>query len=111
MSHSYLGHDLALGVPGLYWINLFSDGLAGWLHLNTIPKELAHLKRLPSGGWLLKFCESPEHCRDNDVLQKQRAVIGWLGAEKFFDIRCPDRKLNTPDWDHIPFPPLTALTC
>jgi len=99
MSHSYLGHDLALGVPGLYWINWFSDGLAEWLRLSTIPKELAVLKRLACGGFLLKFCGSPEHCRDIEVLQKQRAAIEWLGAEKFFDIRFPERKLETPDWD------------
>ena len=103
MSYSYLGHDLALGVPGLYWTNLFSDDLAGWLGLSTIPKELAALKRLACGGWLLKFCESPDHCRDIDVLQKQRAAIEWLGAEKFFDIRFPDRKLDTPAWYRTPF--------
>jgi hypothetical protein len=103
MSCSYLGHDLALGVPGLYWTNLFGDDLAGWLGLSTIPKELAALKRLACGGWLLKFCESPDQCRDIDVLQKQRAAIEWLGAEKFFDIRFPDRKLDTPAWYHSPF--------
>ena len=103
MSHSYQGHDLAFGLPGLYWINLFSDDLAGWLGLSSIPKRLAALKRLACGGWSLKFCESSDHCRDVDVLLKQRAAIEWLGAEKFFDIRLPDRKLNTPDWDHPPF--------
>lgn len=103
MSHSYQGFDLALGVPGLYWINLFSDDLAGWLGLNTIPKELATLKHLVGGGWLLKFCESPAQCRDIDVLQKQRAAIEWLGAERFFDIRFPDRKLEAPDWNSATF--------
>ncbi|MGA2595537.1 MAG: hypothetical protein ABSH09_00865 [Bryobacteraceae bacterium] len=103
MCHSYEGDDLALGIPGLYWINWFSDYLAGWLGLSTIPKELAALERLACGGWLLKFCESPDHCRDFDILQKQRAAIEWLGLEKFFDIRFPDRKLETPDWDHTPF--------
>jgi hypothetical protein len=101
MSHSYQGFDLASGVPGLYWVNLFSDELAGWLGLSGFPKELAVSKRLPGGGVLLKFCESPDHCRDVDVLQKQRAAIEWLGAERFFDIRSPDRKLDTPDWDHM----------
>jgi hypothetical protein len=100
-SCSYQGFDLASGVPGLYWVNLFSDELAGWLGLSGFPKELAVSKRLPGGGVLLKFCESPDHCRDVDVLQKQRAAIEWLGAQRFFDIRFPDRKLETPDWDHI----------
>lgn len=99
MSQSYQGFDLALGVPGLYWINLFSDDLAGWLGLSTIPKELAFLRRLAGGGWLLKFCESPDQCRDIDVLQKQRSTIEWLGAERFFDIRFPERKLEAPNWN------------
>ena len=102
MSHSYQGHDLAMGVPGLYWVNLFSDDLAEWLGLSTIPKELGALTPLACGGWLLKFCEFPEQCRDADVLQKQRAAIEWLGAEKFFDIRFPDRKLKAPDWKNMP---------
>lgn len=103
MSHSYLGFDLALGVPGLYWVNLLSDDLAEWLGLNTVPQELASLRRMAGGGWLLKFCESPDRCRDIDVLQKQRAAIEWLGAEKFFDIRFPDRKLDAPDWNRASF--------
>jgi hypothetical protein len=101
--YSYQGFDLATGIPGLYWINLFSDNLAGWLGLSTIPKELASLRRLPCGGWLLKFCESPDQCRDIDVLQKQRTAIEWLGAERFFDIRFPDRKLEAPDWSSTSF--------
>ncbi len=100
-SYSYQGLNLADGVPGLYWVNLFSDKLAGWLGLSEFPKELAVSKRLPGGGVSLKFCDSPEHCRDIDILQKQRAAIEWLGAQRFFDIRFPDRKLDTPDWDHI----------
>lgn len=102
MSYSYQG-NLASGIPGLYWINLFSAELAGWLGLEEISKELATLKRLAGGIWLLKFCESPEHCRDIDVLQKQRVTIEWLGPEKFFDIRFPNRKLVTPDWNQLTF--------
>jgi hypothetical protein len=101
-SQSYQGRDLASGIPGLYWINFFSDAYAEWLGLSGFPKELAASKRLPGGGVSLKFCQSPEHCRDVDVLQKQRAAIEWLGPHRFFDIRFPDRKLETPDWNHIP---------
>jgi hypothetical protein len=72
-SLSYQGSDLGSGVPGLYWINLFSDELAAWLGLDGFPKELAASKRLAGGGLSLKFCDSPDRCRDIDVLQKQRA--------------------------------------
>ncbi len=98
MSYSYQGFDLGACVPGLYWINFFSDELAGWLGLPEFPRELAVSKRLHGGGVSLKFCESPDHCRDIDILQKQRAAIDWLGPEKFFDIRFPDRRLVTLDW-------------
>jgi len=102
MSYSYHGSDPESGIPGLYWVNFFSDYLAEWIGLATVPKEIATLKRLASGGWLLKFCESPDNCRDIDVLQKQRSAIEWLGSDKFFDIRFPDRKLSTPDWNSMP---------
>ena len=101
-SYSYAGMDLATGVPGLYWINLFSDQYAEWLGLGYLPRELAELKELAGGGVSLKFCESPEDCRSIEVLQKQRAAIDWLGTEKFFDIRFPDRKATIPDWNHLP---------
>ncbi len=98
MSYSYKESNLASGIPGLYWINLLSHSLAEWVGLSSIPKEVAASKRLAGGGVSLKFCESPDRCRDIDVLEKQRAALEWLGAEKFFDIRFPDRKLDTLDW-------------
>lgn len=101
-SYSYKGLDLALGVPGIYWENLFSNDLANWLGLSGISGELAQSRKIPGNGVLLKFGDSPEHCRDNDILQKQRATIDWLGPTKFFDIRFPDRALDTPDWDRMP---------
>jgi hypothetical protein len=101
-SYSYVGMDPATGIPGLYWINFFSAGYAEWLGLGQFRQELAPLRSLPEGGVSIKFCESPDHCRDLDVLQKQRAVVEWLGPEKFFDIRFPDREAVTPDWHHLP---------
>jgi hypothetical protein len=95
-SYSYQGFDLASGIPGLYWINFFSNAFAEWLGLSSFPKELAASKRLAGGGVSLKFCESLDRCRDIDVLQRQCAAIEWLGAEKFFDIRFPDRRVPHP---------------
>jgi hypothetical protein len=99
---SFKGLDPVTGVPGLYWINFFSDQYAEWLGLRELPRELAVVKRLAAGGVSLKFCESPDDCRSLDVLEKQRVAIEWLGPEKFFDIRFPDRKAVTPDWDRLP---------
>jgi len=97
---SYKGLDPATGVPGLYWINFFSDQYAEWLGLGELPREVAVLKKLAAGGVALKFCESPDDCRNLEVLQKQRAAIDWLGPQRFFDIRFPDRKLEAPNWDY-----------
>jgi hypothetical protein len=94
--------DLTIGVPGLYWINFFSSGYAEWLGIANLPKQLWKLKQLSQGGMSLRFCDFPDHCRSLEVLQRQRAAIKWLGAEKFFDIRFPDRKAVTPDWSLIP---------
>ena len=101
---SYKGLDPASGIPGLYWINLFSDQYAGWLGLNDLPGQLATQQKLAGGAVLLRFCESPNDCRSFDVLQKQRVAMEWLGPEKFFDVRLPERKAPTPDWDRIPIP-------
>lgn len=103
-SFSYKGMDLATGVPGLYWINFFSAGYAEWLGLGQLRTEVTPLKSLPGGGVSVKFCDGPEHCRDLEVLQRQRAVVEWLGPEKFFDIRFPDRKQEVPDWGTLPLP-------
>jgi hypothetical protein len=101
-SLSYKGMDPAIGVPGMYWINLFSDEYAKWLGLSELPKELAVLRSLAGGGVLLKFCESPDDCRNLETLGRQRVAIEWLGQEKFFDIGFPDRKATVPDWNHLP---------
>ena len=87
---SYQGLTLDSGVPGLYWINLFGEGLAKWLGIHGFPKELAASKELAGGGISLEFCESPGEC-DIEVIQRQRTAIEWLGSEKFFDIRFPSR--------------------
>jgi hypothetical protein len=97
-SFSYVGLDLSRGIPGLYWINLFSEELADWLGLSDLPKNLALMKRLAGGGVLLKFGESRDHCRSLEVLRKQRVAIEWLGPQRFFDLRFPDRKLDSPNW-------------
>jgi hypothetical protein len=101
-SHSYAGLDLTLGVPGLYWTNFFSDEFAGWLGLSDLPSNLGALEGLPGGGVSLKFGESPDDCRSFEVLRKQRVAIDWLGPQRFFDIRSPNRKLDSPNWDHAP---------
>ena len=100
-SFSYEGLDPATGVPGLYWINFFSDQYADWLGLSKLPNELAALKSLAGGGVSLRFCESLDDCRSLVVLQRQQAAIEWIGPQKFFDIRFPDRKLDAPSWEHM----------
>lgn len=103
-SYSYAGMDLETGVPGFYWINLFGAEYAGWLGLDHFPTELAALMHLSNGAVSLKFCDSPDQCRNLEVLEKQRIAIEWLGSEKFFDIHFPDRRAVTPEWDRLPLP-------
>jgi hypothetical protein len=100
-SYSYQGLKLEAGIPGLYWINFFSDAFANWLGLHDFPRELAVSNPLTSGGLSLKFCQSPEGCREIDILNKQKTAIDWLGPEKVFDIRFPARQLSALDWDQI----------
>ena len=103
-SYSYAGLDLSHGFPGLYWTNLFSEKLGSWLGLSDLPRNLGALKSLAGGGVLLKFGESPGECRSPEVLRKQRVAIDWLGPQKFFDIRSPNRRLDSPNWRAIGAP-------
>jgi hypothetical protein len=77
---------------------LFSDELADWLGLNDLPKNLGVLNSLAGGGVSLKFGESPDDCRSREVLRKQRVAIDWLGPQKFFDLRSPNRRLDSLNW-------------
>jgi hypothetical protein len=100
--YSYQGLNLECGVPGLYWINFFSDEFAERLGLWGLPEGLGRLKHVAGGGVSLKFCEAPDQCRDPETLQKQYAAIERLGTGKFFDIRFPDRQVETLDWGQAP---------
>lgn len=100
-SYSYQGLNPDIGIPGLYWINFFSDALADWLGLSTLSDRLAKLEKPPGGGVVLKFCKSPEACREFEVLQKQDVTIQWLGSGRFFDIRQKARKCETPNWAEV----------
>jgi hypothetical protein len=102
-SFSFKGMNLDIGLPGLYWINLFSSRFAKWLGVNEIHSSLAEVTQSPRDIVLLKFCQTPDLCRSYDVLKRQRAVVDWLGAEKFFDIQSPERKPTGLDWGGIPF--------
>lgn len=106
-SYSYQGMNLENGAPGLYWLNLFSKGFATWLGLDTFPGQLAESAILRGDLWSIAFSDTPGHCRELDILQKQHAAIEWLGSDRFFDICSPDRKLNSPDWNSIPPASLT----
>jgi len=99
---SYKGLTFDSGIPGLYWINFFSDELADWLDLANFPERLGTLKSLEGGGYSITFCEAPEDAVTGDVLRRQRVAMDWLGADKFFDIRLPDRTVNLPDWACVP---------
>jgi hypothetical protein len=101
---SYSGMTLEDGVPGLYWLNLFSRGFAHWLGVDMIPRELAESRPLDGNALLIMFGANPERCRDVDVLQRQRVAIEWLGPDRFFDIRIPSRSATLPDWECIPVP-------
>lgn len=102
--YSYQGMKLEKGLPGLYWLNLFGPGFASWLGVDTFPSQLAESTIERGDIWSFRFSATPERCRDIDILQRQRATIEWLGSDRFFDMRSPERELSSPEWDSIPTP-------
>lgn len=95
-------------MPGLYRFNLFSSGLASWLGLHGLPEQIAAPRFLPDGVVELVLGGSTEGGTAAAAPQAQQVAIQWLGAERFFDIQEPDRKLDHPDWDRVQSVPWIA---
>jgi hypothetical protein len=98
------GLDPAVGVPGLYWLNLFSARYAEWLELDRLPTGIADKGHLAGTSTVLRFGANPDTCRDPDVLGTQSRAIQFLGERRFFNIRRPSRELEAPDWAAFPVP-------
>jgi len=98
-SVGYEGLDPEHGMPGLYWITIFGPRLVSWLGAEALTSGPGLAEQLESGAILLQFGESPDDCRSSKVLDEQRRTIERLGEMKFFDIRFPNRKLESPNWD------------
>jgi hypothetical protein len=94
-SSRFVGTDPELGVPGLYWLNLFGPKYAAWLgpQLEKVPGVA---KPIEGGGISLIFATSPEEAEMEEVLMHEREAIALLGPEKFFDVRHPERKPASP---------------
>jgi hypothetical protein len=95
---SYQGFDLGKGLPGLYWLNFFSEELANWLRITELPSEIAHCDLLTNGRVCLRFCTSPDACREPDVLNRQKMAIQSMGVQRFFDINRLDDQLESYPW-------------
>lgn len=95
-------------MPGLYRFNLFSRGLANWLGLHRLPEDIGVARLLGDGAVELVLGGSTEKGTDAAASQAQQVAIQWLGADKFFDIQEPDRKLDYPDWDKVQSVPWIA---
>lgn len=97
-SMKYVGLDPDKGIPGLYWMNLFSSTLEQWLRLDESLPDVTDLKHLRNGARVLQFGDVPDDCESLEIVDQQKRMVERLGASKFFDIRHPDRPLEAPKW-------------
>jgi hypothetical protein len=96
VSREYVGLDPEIGVPGLYWLNMFGPRMAAWLGAGKLAVAEGTVERIAPDGVLLQFGESPDASRSPDVVARQQATIAILGEQKFFDINQPTRPLQSP---------------
>jgi hypothetical protein len=87
---SYEGLDPAHGVPGLYWITLFSRSFASWLGIRKSITSSGLISEIPA-GFMLRFSETPDSCQSEETLNVQKCLISELGERRFFDIHRPLR--------------------
>ena len=87
---SYEGLDPAHGVPGLYWITLFSRSFASWLGIRKSITGSGLISEIPA-GFMLRFSETPDSCQSEETLNVQKCLISELGERRFFDIHRPLR--------------------
>ena len=92
----YVGTDPAMGVPGIYWMNLFGPTYAAWLGKEKLERATGIHESLPEGSLFVQFGGVPETCSSPEIVRQQRDVIAALGEEKFFNIDDPERYIQTP---------------
>ena len=92
------GTDPFIGLPGLYWMNLFSHRYADWLGIDRVAPSIIIQLFSSRGSKILRFGDTAENCRSTDVLEAQEAVARRLGLNKVFDINDIARVLAAPDW-------------
>jgi len=95
------GLDPAEGVPGLYWMNMFSAEYARWLRVEQLPPDVAHIHSFGRESVAIKFGTNVENVSMAKTLLLQEKAIGILGRNRFFDITAPERKLEVPEWARL----------
>lgn len=95
VTSKFVGTDPEWGIPGLYWCNVFGSVYTEWLNpkLANIP---AKRESLSNGSTLVQFGESPATCKTSEIINLQQRAMNILGRNKFFDLRYPERKVETP---------------
>lgn len=95
------GTDPATGIPGLYWLNFFSNRYADWIGLNRTEPDPVVVISQTMERTLLQFGAEVGGCRDDSVLEAQARLVHSVGHQKFFDISHRDRSLEVPPWKSL----------
>lgn len=98
IKESYVGQTLEKeGLPGLYWVNIFSKSYVEWFGKSKFDKLKCWRKEeLPDGSILVQFCEKPEDSLSESTLKSQEIVKKILGNDVFFDIHKLNKHIKIP---------------
>jgi hypothetical protein len=89
-----VGADLDSGLPGIYWLTAFGSSLAKKLGNDSFSAlPVYEVLDFGDGGKAILLRESPYEPSVAERLKQDRTVAQELGAEYFFDIEHPDKRL------------------
>jgi hypothetical protein len=89
-----LGTDLENGLPGVYWITIFGPHLTRCFGGTSIAKLPVHrVLQLHEAGTGIIVRESPYEPLLTERLEQDRRIMELLGAQYFFDIKDPAKKV------------------
>jgi hypothetical protein len=98
-SEEFVGHNLEVCLPGIYWANVFGKLYVDWFgeeKFKTLP--CFYKEQLKDGSYFVQVAEDLNYYKTPEGERAVQEVLDHLGRDAFFDIRDPFRRCAVPDY-------------